>query len=217
MPPTRSIQQAFSRLVDCLQSKQIDIEFDPGTTIDKIKEAERKLNIELPSQLSELLLIADGQKREKSDGNDYDMLLPEMKYGTSSYGDHFSAFAYLCGVDEMVKGVLSARRVYEIMRSDGVEFGNQDGLYPRFGPVIFHESMILISSGGNPASICVDLDPPPGGTCGQIVAVNEEPCSVGLLARDLTEYLEILTDGYRSGRFSRDEFGEWSERPLDEE
>ena len=77
--------------------------------------------------------------------------------------------------------------------------------------------MILFPSEGNAASICVDLAPPPGGTYAQIVAVNEEPCAVGLLARDLIEYLEILTDGYGSGRFFRGEFGVWGERPVDQD
>jgi cell wall assembly regulator SMI1 len=200
-----------------LQSREIDIEFNPGTTIDKIREAERKLNLELPSQLSELLLIADGQKQKRSDGGRYDFLLPAMKFGSSAYEDHYSDFAYLCGVDEMVENNLLAREVYEIMRSDGFEFGGPDNPHEKFGPVTAHESMIEISSAGNAASISVDLDPPSGGTYGQLVALNEQPWAVGLLARDLIEYLEILTDGYRSGRFFRHDFGVWSERPVDED
>ncbi len=211
MPSTRSIRQAFADLVNSLRSLQppIDAEFNPGTTTEKIKEAELKLGLTFPPQLSELLLIADGQKQQKDDGSDHDLLLPEMRFGVSD--DDFSAYSYFCGVDSIVGNTLLNRQVRQIIRSDGFEIDDPEDPYKKFGPVTIHDSIIVISTVDNPAMICVDLDPPPGGTYGQIIALNDQPNSAGVLAADLVEYLDILSAGYRSGRFVRcDKL--WTER-----
>jgi len=50
-----------------------------------------------------------------------------------------------------------------------------------------------------------------GGVVGQIVAINDQPNHVVVLAPSFGEFLQSILDGYKNGRFQYSE-GAWSER-----
>ena len=57
--------------------------------------------------------------------------------------------------------------------------------------------------GGN--LLCLDDDPAPGGTPGQVIALNHEDAGTHHLADSLTGYLEAAADAFEAGRYELEE------------
>lgn len=62
----------------------------------------------------------------------------------------------------------------------------------------------------NPTSIAIDFRPATGGVLGQVVAINDQPNYVDVLARSYRAFMQMIVDGYDSGRFTYKE-GAWGE------
>lgn len=114
---------------------------------------------------------------------------------------HFSAWGWLLGIEQIVDLTLWYRDLAE---------ENEDEKYECRGPACFHGDYIQLVSSTNPTSIAIDPRPLEGGTIGQVVAINDQPNYVVVLAPSLREFLRSIADGYDNGRFQyRD--GVWSE------
>jgi cell wall assembly regulator SMI1 len=56
------------------------------------------------------------------------------------------------------------------------------------------------------------MNPAPGGHVGQVVMMNTQPCHLAVLAPSLGVFLDMLIDGFQTGRFLP--FGEEEGTPV---
>ncbi len=124
------------------------------------------------------------------------MLFPEIAFGDYAK-PYYSGCAYFCGVEEILLETLALREEFRRIVDDGEAIEPEE----LFGPVTFDDSLLVLSSSGDPAMICMDLAPPAGGKVGQIVAVKEQPWVAAVLAPSLCEFLNQIINGYRNDRF----------------
>jgi cell wall assembly regulator SMI1 len=202
MAPTQENTRIIERLdaaFDSLQATRKPV-FRYGGSFRDIRVAESVLKVDFPKELVDILCVADGQFRHTQSGDPVDPLFPNISI-QSPDGTMESGYGFFCGVAEILLETLAFRDEFQFL--DLASTDDPDSEMPRFGPAILHDSYLVLSYSEWPTMICVDLRPPEGGRVGQIVAINEQPWSIGVLASILCEYFELLIDGYSQGRFRR--------------
>jgi cell wall assembly regulator SMI1 len=165
---------------------------------EAIQQAQIRLGVALEPDLIEFLMCIDGQE---PDGWGFlgDPIVPQFRFGPEP--EHFSGWGWLRGIEQIVELTLW----YRDMAKE-----NEDEVYECHGPACFHGNYLQLISSENPTSIAIDSSPLPGGVVGQIVAINDQPNHIVVLAPNFREFLQSVVDGYENGRFKyRD--GVWSE------
>jgi cell wall assembly regulator SMI1 len=169
---------------------------------EAIRQARVKLGVALDDDLIEFLRCIDGQEPEGAADFCWfpgDPIVPMFRFGPDPV--QFTAWGWLLGVEQIVEHTLRYR---------GMAEENADEIYECIGPACFHGDYIQLVSSENPTSIAIDLRPLEGGVVGQIVAINDQPNYVVVLAPNLREFLRSIADGYENGRFKYAD-GNWSE------
>lgn len=177
--------------------------FAKPATEDAIRKAERNLDATFPDDLRRFLLCANGQRVNKHGNPIGDFIVPSIRFAPGMWG--WSAWGHFVPLREIVEGT---RWQYELAELDPDEYDGRKFI----GPVRSHYKHIIITRSDD--AFCLALDPKParGGRIGQVVTYNDQPEYTGYLARDLSTFLQMLVNGYREGRFQRDENGTYKEK-----
>lgn len=183
-------------LTDAIHSRhpEVDLKLNDGAPADAVAAAESKLDQTFPQLLRDLLLAHDGQTQDELGLPAGTEPIPPIPLG-----NHECTSGGFLPLARIVDATLANRDLTEFdVPSDGDEFD-------LVGPVRLHRNHIVISDPGSGDIIAVDLEPAGGGNPGQVVAINHDPSAICLIASDLTEFFDVLADGYRSGRFTFEE------------
>ena len=189
----RDLMSALSKL-----DPPVDPRFRGPASPEAIQQAQVQLGVALDHDLIEFLMCIDGQE---PDGWGYlgDPIVPKFRFGPEAV--HFSGWGWLLGIEQIVEVTLWWRDMAE---------ENEDEEYECHGPACFHGDYIQLMRSENPTSIAMDLRPLDGGVVGQVVAINDQPNHIVVLASNFREFLLSVVEGYENGRFQyRD--GTWSE------
>lgn len=84
---------------------------------------------------------------------------------------------------------------------DEYEELKDDGPFEVVGPASYHDQAIAFMQTDDANSLVLDLKPERGGEVGQVVMVSTQPYQIAVLAPSLGSFLQLLIDGYASGRF----------------
>jgi cell wall assembly regulator SMI1 len=100
---------------------------------------------------------------------------------------HWMQWSYWWGLT--LREMLAQRKVT-------LGLGDDDGITPDHGVRAkwFHDKWLPIAEDGGGNFVCIDLDPAPGGTAGQIVEFRHDDSARPRLAASLLEYLTHLED-----------------------
>lgn len=199
----RSMRKILDDLESALQAQTppMTAAFAEPATEAEIREAERRLEITFPDDLTSFLLCANGQQTDEDDIYPAgDFIIPRMKVAPDI--PELSAWGQLLQLDKIVT---FTQYQFEIE-----EFGLDEGRI-LYGPVVNHTRQIILTQADDPVSIALDLQPAEGGRYGQVVSCNDQPDYLLYLAPDLASFLQRLVDGYRSKRFQQAEDGTVSE------
>lgn len=181
----------------------VDAKFRGPASKEAIEQAQVKLGVTLDNDLIEFLLCINGQEPGDPEPAPYwflgDPIVPSFRFGPEPV--QFSGWGWLLGIEQIVEITLWYRDFAE---------ENEGEQYTCLGPAYFHGDYIQLISATNPTSIAIDLHPAEGGTVGQIVALNDQPNYVVVLAPSFREFLQMVVDGYENGRFKYND-GTWSE------
>lgn len=172
--------------------------FRGPASAEAIQQAQDRLGIALDPDLIEFLMCMDGQEPEGY-GFLGDPIVPRFRFGSDPV--HFSGWGWLRGIEQIVELTLWYR---------DMALENEDEVYECHGPAGFHRDYIQLVSSENPTSIAIDLRPLEGGVVRQIVAINDQPNHIVVLAPNFRAFLQSVVDGYKNGRFQYTE-GIWSE------
>jgi cell wall assembly regulator SMI1 len=175
-----------------------DPRFRGPASAASIEAAQQELGIALDADLVEFLSCMDGQEPDGW-GCLGDPIVPKFRFGPEPV--HFSGWGWFLGIDGIVERTL-------LFREFTAE--NYEERYECLGPASFHEEYLQLVGSDNPTCIAIDLRPAPGGVLGQIVAINDQPNYVVVLAPSFRAFLQSVADGYAEGRFEYRE-GAWSE------
>lgn len=164
---------------------------NPPADKEDISRAEQELGIEFPSDLCELLLCANGQPY-MTEG--VSPIFPGHRFAETGWQGRAS-YGWLLSLDEIVERVKWFREQYD-------EFGeSSDEPFELIGPVVFHRQFIEFTASENSDNLVVDLQPSHGGTVGQVVMMRTQPCQLAVLAPSLSEFLDLIIDGFQQGRY----------------
>ena len=197
------MQSLLTDLETVLQSQTppLTATFADPATEDAIREAEDKLDATFPEDLRAFLLCANGQRTEDGIYPVGNFVVPRIRFAPGGWG--LSAWGHFLGLEQIVEHTLYH---YELD-----EYENDDEGREFIGPVAAHYRHIIISAADDPVSIGLDLRPAKGGQIGQVVTINDQPDYTACLAPSLSAFLRLLIDGYRAGRFKREEDGTLTE------
>ena len=160
-------------------------------TLEDVRAAEHQLEVDFTADLVDLLLFANGKPYGEVPTSP---IFPGVRFedigwrGRASYG-------WLSSLDEIVERVKWTRQEYE-------EFGeSSDEPFEITGPVRYHNRFIDFTASENSDNLVIDLMPASGGSMGQVVMMSTQPCHLGVLAPSIGDFLELVIDGFCSGRF----------------
>ena len=174
---------------------------NPPATIEEVRKAERELNVGFPSDLVELLLFANGQPYCTETTSP---IFPGVRFADIGWRGRAS-YGWLMSIDDIVEQVNWTRQDYE----DG---DSPDETFELTGPVCFHNGFIDFTASGNSDNLVLDLMPAAGGSMGQVVMMSTQPCHLGVIAPSISDFLDLVIEGFLSGRFlpcSDEEFQPW--------
>lgn len=187
------ILQKLSRLIEIQSTLKplYKTVLNPPAKLSDIRRAERDLQVEFPSELVEVLLFANGQPYDQESTSP---IFPGVRFADIGWRGRAS-YGWLMSIDEIVERVKWTRQEYE-------EFGESpDEPFVLTGPVCYHNRFIDFTASENSDNLVIDLMPAAGGSVGQVVMMSTQPCHLGVLAPSISEFLDIVIDGFLSGRF----------------
>ena len=154
----------------------------PGATPEAIKAAEQFLEVVFPEDVKSSYRLHNGQFEER--------------YSVMPYG-HFLCLEGMVGEWNSWKKFLDAGDFNE---EDGNDYGcASDGLIRT--ELWWNPKCIPIASNLSSDSICLDLDPAPGGQVGQIIFMCHDDGCRGFIAKSLQEWLEQLATDLETGKY----------------
>lgn len=167
---------------------------NPPAAPEEITAAERELGVQFPSDLRELLLCVNGQPYRS--GMEVSPFLPGHRFADADVGwGGRASYGWLLSLEEIVERVKWSREMYD-------EVGeSEDEPFKLTGPVVFHNRFIDFTASENSDNLVVDLQPAPGGTVGQVVMMMTQPCQLGVIAPGISEFLDLIIEGFRRGRY----------------
>jgi cell wall assembly regulator SMI1 len=185
-----SIRDTFCELTRVLGELQppTDPKFLSPATEDAILAAEAALGLPFPADLKELLLCANGQDFPMGDAYP---IFPMIRFKEGVLGQ--TSMTWLNSAPSIVEITGYQREEYSMIKDDGP--------FETFGPATYHDQVIGFTSTENSDSLIIDLAPAEGGSVGQVVMVRTQPFQLAVLAPNLGEFLQLVLDGYQSGRF----------------
>lgn len=192
-----TMRRLFAKLIDVIESLDPPIKHDllPPALASDISAAEAKLGLVFPKDLKSLLLCTNGQTVEKNDffrpPAGTDPIFPVIRFGPGVLASACPTF--LNGAQAIVNETLYLRWYYQELKDAGP--------FEIYGPAYYHDQVIGFTQSGDPNSLVIDLQPAPGGNVGQVVVVSTQPFQIAVLAPSLSSFLELVLEGYKSGRF----------------
>lgn len=164
---------------------------NPPAVLSDIRKAESELEVEFPADLVELLLFANGQPYDKEPTSP---IFPGVRFADIGWRGRAS-YGWLLSLEEIVERVIWTRQQYQ-------EFGeSEDEPFVLTGPVCYHNRFIDFTASENSDNLVLDLLPPVGGTIGQVVMMSTQPCHLGVLAPSISDFLDLVIEGFLNGRF----------------
>jgi molybdopterin molybdotransferase len=162
-------------------------QLQPAVTVDEIRSAEESLGIRFPDELFALLSCHNGQLSFLS-GEYADPVIPSLRQPTGML-----SYYWLAGIEEIVENTLLLRDEYaECVKDEEFEI---------VGPTRNHDRFVVFTVTENADWLVLDLEPESGGKVGQVVMQCTEPFELIVVADGLASFLQMLIDGYKSGRF----------------
>lgn len=155
-------------------------QFQPSKGAIEIRNAEEKLGLCFPEELRALLLCYNGQNA--------DPIIPSLRLPTGLYSHY-----WLAGVDEIVENTLH-------LQSEYADFAKNEK-FTIFGPTRNHGNFVVFTFTVNADWLLLDLEREPDGKFGQVVMQSTQPCELIVVADSIDSFLQLLMDGYKSGRF----------------
>ncbi len=108
--------------------------------------------------------------------------------GRASYG-------WLLDVKEIVQWIKTKRELFPQYLESAEE------TFELTGPVQFHDRFIDFTASENSDNLLLDMIPALGGSVGQVVMMNTQPCHLAVLAPSIGAFLDLLIHGFQNGRF----------------
>jgi cell wall assembly regulator SMI1 len=157
--------------------------FEAGASEARIAEAEKALRLRFPPDLRRLLSRHAGSLDERQ-------VLPGWMLFSS-------------------ERIVDEWRIWEELRRE--QFVPEDYTCEPEGPIKGDEwwrlGWIPFCGDGGGNHLCVDVDPPPKGTSGQVISMWHDDAARALIAGSLTEFIEIIAQDAENGLLFWDE--EW--------
>ncbi len=154
----------------------LDIVFNPGATEAAIAAAEATLGVAFPADLREYLLLADGE-RWNSDGFIGDWQLLELKF------------------------IVQETQRMRALVDDGSFDDNTNAETPAIKGLWWNPQWLPIVTSGSGHFFCVDLDPGPEGTVGQIILFLHDDGGRFLVAPSLRAWFARLAADFERGLY----------------
>jgi cell wall assembly regulator SMI1 len=155
----------------------------PGATDEQIAAAERTLGVTLPDDVRASYRRHDGQQTDAS--------LGIAVGGGFTYGGDFLS----------LEGILDQWTVWkDLLDSDTFE-GIQSDPQPGIKPDWWNAKWIPITHDGSGNHLCLDMDPAPGGSEGQIITMWHDGGEREVMAASFTDWLTQLADEYERGEW----------------
>lgn len=186
-----SMQSTIQRLTSTLErlDPPINPRFHAPATDEEIRSAEESLGLTFPADLKDFLLCYNGQDFFTSENEYGDPLIPMMQQPANGQGySHY----WLAGTNDIVEKTVYYRDDFDCFVEEHFE---------TIGPVRYHDKFIVFTNTENADCLVIDLLPEPGGTVGQVVLFSTQPTQLIVVANSLQQFLQIVADGYASGRF----------------
>jgi cell wall assembly regulator SMI1 len=154
---------------------------NPGATMEQIEEIETALAVALPSDMKESYRIHNGQSVNPVDG---------------------SVFGLIDGCE-----VLSLESLVEVwagwkqLLEQGTFKGIQSEPSGPVQPLWWSNLWVPVTDDGHGNNYCVDLNPAPGGSVGQIISVLHDDPHRTVLAPSFRHWLGGFANGLESGLY----------------
>lgn len=163
----------------------------PGATDAQIAATERTLGVILPEEVRAFYRIHDGQRTDRSLGG--------VVGGVFAPGGDFLSLARIVDEWTVWKDLLDSGAF------DGIWSDPQPGIKPDW----WNPRWIPITYDGSGNHFCLDLDPAPGGTAGQIITMWHDGGEREVMAASFIDWLTQLADEYERGEwvYSEDDGG----------
>jgi len=172
----RTIVQAFDRIRQWAMACPLDIAFNPGADEAEIAAAEAALGLAFPADLRTYLALANGEGWN-SDGLIGDWQLLELAF--------------------IIKEAQRMRALVE----HGTFDDNSNEPTPAIKGLWWNPRWIPIVTSGSGHFVCVDLDPGPQGTLGQVILFLHDEEARYLVAHNLHAWLVRLADDFERGLY----------------
>lgn len=191
---TQSIQNQLSQLDEWINQHYpgVNENLCPGASAEEIQAVENNIGVLFPEELKELYQWHNGEKNNYPPNlfPNYDWFIPlkdviEYTNTMSEFEQQTSEADFPAWKASIEEEIISVRGPVK--------------------PVIFTKYRIPFLDSNGDVQICVDLDPAPGGTVGQIIEVYNEACSYQVLARSLPDFLETFIERLHTGYYHIDE------------
>jgi len=187
------IKAVWKRIESWLEQNapEVAVGLGDGATEEQIAVAERKLGVALPEEVHASYSIHDGQQTDRSLGG--------VVGGVFVPGGDFLSLARIVDEWTVWKDLLDSSTF------DGIQSDPQPGIKPDW----WNPRWIPITYDGSGNHHCVDLDPAPGGTVGQIITMWHDGGEREVMAASFGEWLATLADEYERGEwvYSEDDGG----------
>lgn len=184
------MREVWQRIEAALRATAPDLvaQMPDGASAVAIAALEARLGLALPDEVRELYALHDG-----SGGAE---ILPQWNYGRVN------------GVSLLpLNRVVSEREIW-IELLDGGDFEGSEATPD--GPIKqdwWNRRWVPVTSNGGGDHLCIDLDPAPGGTVGQVIDFSHESGPKSVVASGLRAFLAAYADDLESGRLRFDTDG----------
>jgi cell wall assembly regulator SMI1 len=177
--PSKSVTESWQRIEAWYAENvhELTDSLAQGASEAAIEQFEKEIGARLPDDFKESVRVHDGG----------DWWVPWR------HGDLLS-----------LEGILRQWRMYSDWQAKG-EYATGDDWVPRdmtgpIKPVFWNKRRIYVTdNSGN--HLTLDLDPPAGGTYGQVLHHSHEVGPTGVVARGWAEFLKMLVDDLESGKY----------------
>lgn len=158
----------------------------PGAAEEEIAESENVCGFRLPPDVCQSYLRHNGQS---------DDLVDNLNMGAG--GEFIPGYFGLLPISGLVSGWQDNIDLLKTL-PNGVD--DDDATDPRVKRVYLHPAWVPFASdiGGN--RLCLDFDPGPGGTYGQVILFDHEDSMRQVLAPGLAAWLNIIVSDLEAGR-----------------
>ena len=194
----------FDRLLNAIKKRIPHAEFAlrPPVKRDSIREAEKQLGYTLPKELTDLLLLHDGQEHPHDWGNE--RLIPLLLSMPLGNGNTSEPHSFL-PLDEIVKRTLMWKR-YGIEAQKRFGFDYVSDSYDINGPATYHVSQLVVGQESDVTTL--DTKPTAQGTIWQVVTIDHDPPVISVHSPGIREHFEKIAISVENGTQTYHKFAE---------